>query len=213
MQNTNSAVTKEESGHILDFISKYKELYLDFKVSNNLSQHTINNINLVLDRFYDYVADESSTDEITINDMTKYFLSNYLNALTNKGMSKSTQKLHIIIIKNFFKFIADHDIEKFGHFHDKFNGIRIRTVQRERVGLLEVEQLRLLNFIKTLDSTQSYLAQRNALLVKALLYTGLRISELINIKWTDLSKMEDKVGILKKMNSDSHLVNTGSHAA
>ena len=101
MQNTNSAVTKEESGHILDFISKYKELYLDFKVSNNLSQHTINNINLVLDRFYDYVADESSTDEITINDMTKYFLSNYLNALTNKGMSKSTQKLHIIIIKNF----------------------------------------------------------------------------------------------------------------
>ncbi|MBP9742838.1 MAG: tyrosine-type recombinase/integrase [Burkholderiales bacterium] len=178
---------------LLDIMSEFKPLYLDCKISNNLSKHTIDNINLVLDRFYDYIVDESTEEnELLLNDMSKYFLSNYLNRLTEEGISKNTQKLYVTIIKNFFKFVADYDINAYGFLRDKFNGIKIKTAQKEKVGLLPAEQMRLITHLKTLDGQTSYLPQRNALLIKILLYTGLRISELINVKWTDLSKIEDK---------------------
>ncbi len=125
--------------------------------------------------------------------MSKYFLNNYLTKLTQAGISKNTQKLHVTIIKNFFKFVADYDINEYGFLRDKFNGVKIKTTQKEKVGLLQAEQMRLITHLKHLDGQSSYLPQRNALLIKILLYTGLRISELINIKWTDLAKTEDKI--------------------
>lgn len=177
---------------VLDTMSKFKVLYLDYKNSNNVSKHTIDNIHFVLDRFYDYISNEANEEkEISVNDMSKYFLSNYLNRLTEEGMAKSTQKLHVIIIKNFFNFIADYDV-KLDFLHDKFGGIKIKTAQKEKVGLLQSEQQKLLICLKNLDKQASYLPQRNALIIKILLYTGLRISELINIKWTDIAKTEDK---------------------
>jgi integrase/recombinase XerD len=191
--NNDQPYQKLMLSNVLDVITKFKTLYLDYKISNNLSKHTINNINLVLDRFYDYLAAEYSEEaDLSLNDITKYFLSNYLNKLTNEDMSKTTQKLHLIIIKNFFKFIADYDIKEYGFLHEKFNGLNIKTAQKEKTGLLQSEQQSIIAYLKFLDNQASYLTQRNSLLIKVLLYTGLRISELIHIKWIDLSKIEDK---------------------
>ena len=192
MNEVEQLAEMEPKTHILKVLVDFKTLYLDYKKSNNLSQHTIYNINLVLDRFYDYVAGEVSEENtLTLNDLNKYFLSNYLNNLSEEGLSKTTQKLHIIIIKNFFTFIADYDIKNFGFLHDKFNGIKIKTIQKEKAGLSQIEQQRLKAYLVILDSQNSFLAQRNSLLIKMLLFTGLRISELINIKWTDFTKVED----------------------
>jgi integrase/recombinase XerD len=193
MKHSKNLVQIEQDSNILEILNKFRSLYLDGKNANNLSKHTIYNINLVLDRFYDYVADEiSEENELSLHDMSKYFLSNYLNKLTEDGISKNTQKLYVIIIKNFFKFIAEYDVKNFGFLNDKFNGIKIKTAQKEKAGLSLVEQQRLITYLKILDNNPSYLSQRNSLLIKILLYTGLRISELINIKWTDVSKTEDK---------------------
>jgi integrase/recombinase XerD len=180
------------NNNILDVLSKYTTLYIDSKLAVNLSEKTIYNSKIILERFYSYVAEEFSDNQIlAITDVNKYFINNYLNQLTEDGLSKNTQKLHLTVLKGYFSFIADSELEQFGFLKINLDNIRIKTEQKEKDSLGQAEQTKLLNYVAGLDAKKSYLAQRNALLIKVLLYTGVRISELINIKWTDIAEHYD----------------------
>lgn len=181
-----------QSDNILDFLNKYIELYINDKISNNLSKNTINYTRTYLERFYDYIADELTNNEhLTILDINKYFLSSYLNYLTEHSISKSSQKLHLIVINSFIYYIADSDTELYGKLRTNIAGIKIKTEQKEKVGFNQYEQKRLFAYIDKLDAGRTYLAQRNALMLKILIHTGLRISELINIKWSNITEHDD----------------------
>ena len=47
-----------QNGDILDFLNKYTNLYINSKTGENLSEKTIYNAKIILERFYEYVADE-----------------------------------------------------------------------------------------------------------------------------------------------------------
>lgn len=179
--------------NILDLLNESLNLYIESKISSNLSKKTIYNIKTTLDRFYDFVAEEMDENEfLSTKDINKYFLSSYLNKLTGTGISKSTQKLHLIIITNFLNYVSDSDIELYGEIRKNISGIKIKTAQKEKVGFSQNEQQQLTNYVKKLDTKNTYLAQRNALIIKLLMHTGVRISELINIKWADVTEYDDE---------------------
>ena len=179
--------------NILDILTEYMKLYINNKLAMNMSTKTIYNANIIIERFYTYVANEFNENEhLSINDITKYFISNYLNKLTQDGLSKNTQKLHLTVLKAFLYFIADSDLDKFGFIKLRLDGIKIKTEQKEKESFGQNEQNRLLKYVESLDAKKTYLAQRNALLVKILLYTGIRISELVNIKWSDITEHYDE---------------------
>lgn len=183
----NNATENQENSNILEIINKYTSLYINSKIAANLSNKTIYNNKIILERFYDYIANKYAESEyLAINDLSKYFLNNYLNTLTELGITKNTQKLHLTIIKGFLTFIADSELNKYGSLKLNLDGIKIKTEQKEKQGFTQSEQKLLLDYVSTLETKNSYLAQRNALLIKVLLYTGARISELINIKWQDI---------------------------
>lgn len=176
--------------HILDVFSKYQDLYINSKISCNISPHTINSAKVTLERFYNYIADEvAENPKLKINDINKYFLNNYLNSL---NLSENSKKLHLTIIKTFLTFIADDDIKKYGSIKLNLSGIKLKTTQTEKESFTQHEQQRLLAYLKILDNKNSFLAQRNSLIIKLLLFTGLRISELINIKHQHLSEVNDE---------------------
>lgn len=179
--------------NILDLLNESLNSYIESKISSNLSKKTIYNIKTILDRFYDFVAEEMDENEfLSTKDINKYFLSSYLNKLTSTGISKSTQKLHLIIITNFLNYVSDSDIELYGEIRKNISGLKIKTPQKEKVGFSQNEQQQLTNYVKKLDAKNTYLAQRNALIIKILMHTGVRISELINIKWTDVTEYDDE---------------------
>ena len=160
--------------------------------SQNIAKSTIYNINGALERFLTFISDEQEINApLGLANINKYFINNYLNFLDNAGLSKETQKLHLTIIKNFLVFVADSDIKNYGFLKLSLDNIKIKTQQREKESFTKNEQRLLLIHIIKLDATQSYLAQRNALLLKILYYTGVRVTELINIKWTDINEFDD----------------------
>jgi len=178
---------------IVAFILEYIELYLNHKKSCNAATNTIYNINNALERFLTFISDEQQFNaKLELSSINKYFITNYLNYLDDAGLSKETQKLHLTLIKNFLIFIADSDIKNYGFLKLNLDNIKIKTQQREKESFTQNEQLLLLNYITTLDSTPSYLAQRNALLLKILYYTGVRATELINIKWANINEFDDE---------------------
>ncbi|MBY0379144.1 MAG: tyrosine-type recombinase/integrase [Burkholderiales bacterium] len=196
IQNNTKALKTEDIDNnldILQILSKYIELYIDNKISANLSKNSIYSIKSILERFYDFVADEFAENELlTIFDINKYFLSNYLNKLSTQNLNKNSQKLHLSIINNFLNDLADTDIQKYGVIRNNINGVKIKVEQKEKDSFTQNEQKLISNYLIRLDAINSFLAQRNALLVKILMYTGIRASELINLKWSDISEYYDE---------------------
>ena len=178
---------------ILELLSLYTENYINEKKSIQLAESTTKNIELVLNWFDGFVATElAKNEELSINDINQYFLSAYLNHLTLNNISKGTQKLHLTIIKGFLSYIADDDIEKFGTLKKNLTklklSIKVEKPEVKSFSLSEQDQLK--KYLEKLDKENDFISQRNALLIKILLYTGARISEILNIKWTDLSEID-----------------------
>jgi integrase/recombinase XerD len=193
-QNKQNNYVLGKNSNILELFIFFKHLYLENKKASNLSNSTLNNINSTLERFYGFIANESlETKNLSIDDINKYFLSNYLNFLTTCQLSKNTQKLHLTIIKNFLNYISDYDIETFGMLRSQTNGLKVKTAHTEKKSILENEQKKLKDYLAQLDTENSFLAHRDSLLIKMLLYTGARISEALNIKWFDISETDDPV--------------------
>ncbi len=177
---------------ILEFLTKYIHLYTNSKKAMHLSEKTIYNIHVTLKRFYNYIALEcGENNTLTLNDINKYFLNNYLNKLTNDNIGKNTQKLHLTIIKGFILFIAASDIKNYKFLKSSIENLKIKTEQKEKDSFSQNDQKELINHLNTLDMSLQYLSQRNSLILKMLLFTGLRISELINIKWSDITEYQD----------------------
>ncbi|MFN8771084.1 MAG: tyrosine-type recombinase/integrase [Neisseriaceae bacterium] len=191
-KNTQKLSIIDKNLNILQILDKYTTLYIQNKTALNLSKNSIYSIKVVLERFYDFVAEEFTENEIiTISDINKYFLSNYLNKLTTNNLNKNSQKLHLTIIKNFLQFLADTDTHTYGQLKENINGLKIKTEHKEKESLTQNEQKLLLNYLTKLDSTNSFLSQRNSLLIKILLYTGIRISELTNLKWEHITEFNN----------------------
>ncbi|MFN8789176.1 MAG: tyrosine-type recombinase/integrase [Neisseriaceae bacterium] len=183
---------------ILQFITKYTDLYINNKQSENLSKYTLRNIVLVLERFYQFIADEFTLDNnLTLHKFNRYFLNNYLLFSANQGLSPNSQKLHLTIIKNFLTFICDDDIKRYGFLRSNISGTKIKTEHKEKAGFSQTDQKLIIKLLQRLDKKQSYMAQRKSLIIKILLFTGIRASELIEIKWSNINEIDDnKHGLL-----------------
>ena len=65
-----------------------------------------------MERFYDFIVDEFAENSLlTIFEINKYFLNNYIDKLSSQNLNKNSQKLHITIIKNFLSSLANNDIK------------------------------------------------------------------------------------------------------
>jgi len=189
----NNISDNDDNLNILQLISKYQELYTNTKKSENLSKYSIRNIITALERFYHYIADEFDNDDnLSINEINRYFINNYLTILEKQGLSHSSQKLYITIIKNFITFIADNDKEKYKNLKTNILGIKIKTKQKEKIGFSQNDQKLLLSLFDKLDNKKTYTVHRKSLMLKILYFAGVRASELASIKWSDIVEQNDE---------------------
>jgi integrase/recombinase XerD len=178
---------------ILQIFSKYLSLYINIKKSENKSKFSIRNTNTALERFYDYIADElANNQKISIFDINKYFIYNYIALLEKRGLSISSQKLHLTIIKNFIVFIVDNDIERYKTIKTNLDGIKIKVAQKERLGFSQNDQELIKKLFKYLDNKNIYSTHKKSLMIKLLYFTGIRASELVSIKFSDILEQNDE---------------------
>jgi site-specific recombinase XerD len=69
------------------------------------SKNSLRTYNLILERFYDFVADELDKHKLKFTNINRYFLNNYIIYLDKQKLSRRTQHLHVNIIKQFLIYI------------------------------------------------------------------------------------------------------------
>lgn len=117
------------------------------------------------------------TSELQINDV-EFFIGR----LKNKGKSAKTCNWYLSVIKDFLKY-AEYCWEK---VMDYKKIIHMKEPDRKIDALTENDTQKLLNFVKA-DNTKDELTKtRDQAMIYLLVYTWLRVSELCDIKVTDI---------------------------
>ncbi len=179
---------------ILEEIQKFYKLFLENQIAKNLSKNSIDTYNRVFDKFYDFLASENEIFQLkSLIDINNAYLASYLLHLESLGLGSTTRKLHVTVIKQFFWFIADSDLEKYEILKSRVTGIKVKTIDKEVDVYTDSEQQKIIATIKLLDKSKNFRDHRISLILKLLLFHGVRINELISLKWENIEEIEDEV--------------------
>ena len=120
-------------------------------------------------------------------------------------ISNNTKELFIKALKRLFMYVEE-DIDPEKNYMRMFSKIKIQREVKEREYLTDEEIEKLLDVVERLKKKTTYIRFRNALLVKLLLFGGLRISEALNLKFNDFEPANGgsviKVRVLGKGNKE-----------
>ena len=150
-------------------------------IDKGYSKNTISSYRIDLERFNEYFKNKS-INEIDNSDLKKYIKSLDLN---EKSISRTISSL-----KSFYKFLIIEKIVK----NNPTDGLYMPKVKKSLPNIMSVEDVTKLLDIK-LDDHFSY---RNKAMLELMYATGLRVSELVELKLNDIDFSDDIIRIMGK---------------
>ena len=164
---------------------KYKDLYTQFLISEkNLSRNTVNNYLVDLDQFF-------HTENIKVSDLNAKIKSYIIN-LRKKNLKTSSINRKISTLKNFLKFLQSEKIIEQINFQE-FESLSMLKKIPKAISKLQMEQI----FINLYNSKQTN-KELYILVLKLIYLSGLRISEALNLKWSDINHQDNSIYIFGK---------------
>ena len=141
--------------------------------------------------YQDDLKELASVLNNNIIDINEEDIKKYLNYLYDKSYNKNTISRKLSGVRSFYNYLYNHDIIKINYFTDVHNPKKIRSLPH---------YLKTSEIDKVLDNTNevTLYGERNKLIVELLYVTGLRVSELVNIKLKDIDKYNKSIKILGK---------------
>ncbi len=162
---------------------KYLEEYLKYlKYERNYSEETINSYEEDLVEFFDFLEKENLKLLTVKYDDVRFFLME----LDKKKNKSTTISRKLSSLRGFYKFLINRDYTKNNPF------ILIKTPRKEKKLPRFFYYNELEEMFDSIDISNA-LGQRNRLILEVLYASGVRVSELVNIKLKDINGEEIKV--------------------
>ena len=158
------------------------------KDERNYSDKTILNYKMDLENFYNYI-NKKNTKKIDFD-----FLQEYIENLSQKKYSTKSIQRHISSLKSYFKFLYNK------------NYINVNPAE---LLCLPKNEIKLPNYLTIIDLEKIYeldLSLRDKLIVELLYSTGIRLSELVNIKLSDINFYDKTIKVLGKGNKERYVL-------
>lgn len=178
---------------------KLEEVIKDFKFhckfERNLSNKTMEAYSIDLNQFEQF-KDYKNLD---INEFDKHKLKDYVQSLYELGFKAKTIKRKVAVLKAFFTYLEFDEIILVSPFRKMRISIKEPTTLPQTIELKEI--VKILKFLYKIKESfndknlYSYKAiVRNIVIIEILFSTGMRVSELCNIK---LNNINLQAGIIK----------------
>lgn len=169
-------------------LSSHLERFVNYlQYTKNASPKTVENYSLWINRFVDYIwdIDASQVKMIHIQDFRTYLIKQWL--------SPKTVNYHAVGLRSFFKFMLRNDVDTLSP--DK---IDLAKIPPRKVSYLSENQIQ-----KILDAPSQFEKNelqilRDKAILSTLYWTGLRVTELIELKTQDVKLNENQFSVIWK---------------
>ena len=164
------------------------EKYLDYlKYNKNYSDKTILNDELDLKDYFNFLKVEClDYKDVTYSDLMPLFKHFETNKLTNKSIRR-----HISSIKGFYKYLVNNEIVNSNPF------IYVNLPKKEQKLPRYLTLSEMLSIFDKMEIKTNY-DLRDRLILELMYATGVRVSEVINIKVYDIDFYNNSIKVLGK---------------
>ena len=167
---------------------KYKSEFLEkLRVELNYSDFTIKGYNQEIDKFFEFINTNCFKYKTLNNDNIRKYLK-YLDSLK---YNKTSIGRNLSALRTFYKFLNEKNIIE----NNPFKNISNPKKDKKLPNFLNYEEINKL--FESIDITTT-LGLRNRCIVEFLYDTGVRVSELVNIKVKDIDFNEKTISIFGK---------------
>lgn len=171
---------------------KYIDMYLEYlKIERKYSDKTIISYKDDLIEYNEFLLN-NFTNILSISSEISY---KYMKYLYDRGITKSSISRKLSSIRGLYNYLIREDITKDNYFNNISNPKREKYLPK----FLKDSELEKL-FSVCNDDTP--IEQRDTLIIELLYATGIRVSELVNIKIKDINRKEKLIKVLGKGNKE-----------
>lgn len=178
-----------------------KEFITILRYEKNLSDNTTESYQRDINKLVEFLKKNSITD---LDQVDSKIISQFFNIQRKEGLSSSTTARYMTSIKRFFQFLEDNN-----YIHKNptitLSKVKISRKLPEVLSFYEVDK------ILQMPKVDDVAGLRDKAILELLYSSGLRVSELINLKVNDLFFDEEIVRVLGK-GSKERIVPMGSSA-
>jgi len=184
-------------------MKEFLKEYLAFlKFEKNLSENTIQSYRNDLSKLLDFAESEKVND---LNEIDFHLIRKFFEIQKKEGVSSGTTARYRSSLKGFFKYLSkNHYIEK-----NPVDKLASTKISRKLPLYLTFNEIELI--LEKIDHTDIPLGLRDKAMLEIAYSCGLRVSELINLKISDLFFKEEVIRVIGK-GSKQRLVPIGKSA-
>lgn len=165
------------------------------EIEKNYSDNTIISYRKDLEEYETYLKEKNKN----IKDTDYKFIRSYLTYMFDKKYEKKTISRHISTLRSYYKFLFEEKKIK----KNPMELISNPKLDKKLPNFLYYDELEILLNIPDKSTT---LGLRDALILELLYSTGIRVSELINIKMKDINRSNKKILIFGKGSKERYVL-------
>jgi integrase/recombinase XerD len=159
----------------LDTLADQYVNYLIFE--KGLSEKTIESYTSDLVRHFEFLTQKGVKK---IADVDTPLILKHLIALRNAGLGSKSCARHLITLRGFYKFLVQEKIID-------YDPAKLIDLPKSGLKLPDVLTVAEVNLLLNMPDTGKPLGKRNAAMLELLYAAGLRVSELVNVKFLDVN--------------------------
>jgi integrase/recombinase XerD len=170
-------------------LDTHVDQYLNYLVfEKGLSEKTIESYSSDLSRYLDFLKQKRVTN---IADAETSLILKHLIALRKSGLGSRSCARHLITLRGFHRFLAQEKIIE-------FDPAKLIDLPKSGLKLPDVLSVSEVELLLNIPDTNQPMGKRNAAMLELLYAAGLRVSELVNLKFLDVNLEACFVRVLGK---------------
>lgn len=166
--------------------------FLDDRKFKNTTKTNIKNYEMILAKFIDYCIENQV---VNVEDISYSHVRQYLLKCQEKGDIASTINSKLMRIRAFLNYMVECEVIK-------NNPAKKVKMQKDdvKIDVFTDEQIRqMLNFYRRIKQREkTYVAYRDYMVIVAILGTGIRRGEIINLQWSDVDFVNKSISVFGK---------------
>jgi len=170
--------------------------FIDYLSSEKrFSMHTIASYTNDIDQFSSFLSDQYQISN-QVSDVNFHIVRSWIAFLLEKGISPRSVNRKISTLKTYFKFMIREG------FISESPMLKVIAPKSKKRLPLFIEESQVESLLNEVEFDKGFIGERDKLIIELFYVTGVRVSELVSIKISDIDFENNYIKVLGKRNKE-----------